>query len=90
VQQIDPSVAVRYDLPVEWGAFVVKVGSNTPAEQAGILPGDIIVRISEALLDEDTIFINALFNYQPGDLVEIEVVRNGVREVLQVRLIELK
>jgi 2-alkenal reductase len=90
VQHIDPAVAERYDLPVEWGAFVVKVGGNTPAEQAGILPGDIIVRISEALLDEDTIFINALFNYQPGDLVEIEVIRNGAREVLQARLIELK
>lgn len=90
VQHIDPAVAVRYDLPVEWGAFVVKVGGNTPAERAGILPGDIIVRISEALLDEDTIFINALFNYQPGDLVEIEVIRNGAREVLQARLIELK
>ena len=90
VQHIDPAVAVRYDLPVEWGAFVVKVGGNTPAERAGILPGDIIVRISEALLDEDTIFINALFNYQPGDLVEIEVFRNGAREVLQARLIELK
>lgn len=90
VQHIDPAVAVRYDLPVEWGAFVVKVGGNTPAERAGILPGDISVRISEALLDEDTIFINALFNYQPGDLVEIEVFRNGAREVLQARLIELK
>jgi len=89
VQQIDPLVAARYDLPVEWGAFVVKVGSNTPAEQVGILPGDIIVRIGDALLDENTVFINALFNYQPGDLVEVEVVRNGVREILQARLIEL-
>lgn len=90
VQHIDPAAAARYDLPVEWGAFVVKVGGNTPAAQAGIQPGDIIVRIGEVLLDEDTVFINALFNYQPNDLVEVEVIRNSAREVLQARLIELK
>ncbi len=89
VQHIDPAAANRYDLPVEWGAYVVKVGSNTPADRAGLQGGDIIIRIGGAVLDEDTVFINALFNSQPGDLVEIEVIRNGSREVLQARLIEL-
>jgi len=89
IQQVDPDAANRYDLPVEWGAFVIKVGGNTPADRAGIQPGDIIVRIGDVLLDENTGFINALFNYQPGDLVDIEVFRNGSIEVLQARLIAL-
>lgn len=89
VQHIDPAAANRYDLPVEWGAYVVKVGSGTPAERAGLLRGDIIVRIGNRVLDEDTEFVNALFNSQPGDLVDIEVIRNGNRAVFQAQLIEL-
>ena len=90
VQHIDPAAAIRYDLPVEWGAFVVKVGGNTPAGRAGVEAGDIIVRIGDAVLDEDTIFLNALFTYQPGDVVDVEVIRSGSRAVLQVTLIEYR
>jgi 2-alkenal reductase len=89
VQHIDPAAAARYDLPVEWGAFVVKVGGNTPAARAGLQAGDIIVRIGNIPLDTDTVFINALFTFQPGDVVDVEIIRNGERAVLHAQLIEL-
>ena len=77
IQQIDPSTAARYNLPVEWGAYVTRVGSGSPAESAGIRQGDIIVRMGDQTFDEDTQFVNALFNYTPGDVVEVEIVRNS-------------
>ncbi len=89
VQRITPTVAERYDLAVEWGGYIAKVGNNTPAARSGLRVGDIIVRIGDIVLDEDTVFINALFNYQPGDMVEIEVLRDNQREVVQADLIEL-
>jgi 2-alkenal reductase len=88
IQSITPDIADRYDLSVDWGAFIIKVGRNTPASQSGLSVGDIIVRIGDIELDEDTVFINALFNYQPGDVVDIEVQRGNIRETLQARLIE--
>jgi S1-C subfamily serine protease len=51
VQQIDPSIASRYDLPVQWGAYVTRVGSGSPAEKAGLQQGDIIVRIGDQTLN---------------------------------------
>jgi serine protease Do len=89
VQHVTPNAAQRYDFPVEWGAYVTGVGPGTPASRAGLKPGDIIVRIGDGHLDEETQFLNALFNYQPGDLVEIEVMRGDQRVVLDVTLIEL-
>lgn len=89
VQHITPNVAKRYNLAVEWGAFITKVGHNTPAAQSGLLIGDIIIRIGDIDLDEDTVFINALFNYQPGDDVGVEVLRGNKREAVRVQLIEL-
>lgn len=89
IQHINPSIATRYDLLVEWGAYVVRVANNTPAATAGIEQGDIILRIGEKQLGESTQFINALFTYQPGDRVEVEVLRGSQRVLLQATLVEL-
>jgi len=89
IQQINPNIAQRYNLPVEWGAYVVQVGGGTPAERAGIQEGDIITRIGTKQLGEDTQFINALFAYQSGDRVELEVVRGNKRVLLEATLVGL-
>lgn len=89
VQHITPNIAKRYNLAVEWGAFITKVGRNTPAALSGLRAGDIITRIGDIHLDEDTVFINALFNYQPGDDVEIVVLSGNQRKTVRVNLIEL-
>jgi 2-alkenal reductase len=89
VQHVDPDTAQRYDLEVEWGAYVTDVGAYSPAGNAGIRRGDIIVRIGDMTFDEDTRFVNALFAFQPDDTVDVEVVRNGRRLVLQVTLTEM-
>ena len=90
VQHINPTISKRYDLSVEWGAYITKVGDNTPAARSGLQPRDIIVRIGDVVLDEDTVFVNALFNYQPGDIVEVEVIRDSTSEILRATLIELE
>ncbi len=89
IQHINPEVARRYNLTVEWGAYVVRVGGGTPAERAGIQAGDIITRIGDKQLNENTQFINALFVYQPGERVEVEVVRGNERVLLEATLVEL-
>jgi 2-alkenal reductase len=89
IQQIDPSTATRYNLPVEWGAYVTRVASGSPAETVGIRQGDIIVRMGDQTFDENTQFVNALFNYSPGDTVEVEIVRNSEHLTYQVTLTEM-
>jgi len=90
ITAIDPTLSMQYDLPVQWGAFVTQVGNNTPADQAGILAGDIILRLGEIPLDQDTQFINALFNYTPLDQIEVEVFRENERMIFNVTLSELR
>ena len=89
IQHINPSIAQRYNLAVEWGAYVVRIGNNSPASKAGIISGDIILRIGNISLDEDIQFVNALFSYQPGDVVEVEFLRGGDHVTVQVQLTEL-
>ncbi|MCJ7519995.1 MAG: trypsin-like peptidase domain-containing protein [Anaerolineaceae bacterium] len=89
IQHINPSIAQRYNLSVEWGAYVVRIGNNSPASRAGITTGDIILRIGNIALDEKTQFVNALFSYKPGDMVEVEFLRGKDYITVQVRLTEL-
>jgi 2-alkenal reductase len=89
-QNINPSIARRYDLPVEWGAYVTGVATNSPAANAGIQRGDIIVSIESEQLDGDRSFLNTLFDYQPGDLVGIRVLREEGETTLQATLGEAK
>jgi 2-alkenal reductase len=84
-QVITPLIARRYNLPVEWGVYITDVVANSPASVAGLQQGDMITSIGEVSIDETHSFIDALFEYQPGDQVPVELVRDGER--LQVEVI---
>ena len=85
-QAISPYLARRYRLPVEWGVYITGVEPGSPADQAGLQVGDIIVQIGETQLDETHSYINALFQFQPGDQVLLKLVCDGESMELQVVL----
>ena len=85
-QPITPGIAGTYNLPVEWGAYVTDIMAGSPAAAANLRQGDIITRIGDVPLDASHSYINALFTYQPGDKISIELVRNGRNVELEVTL----
>jgi 2-alkenal reductase len=89
-QSINPSIARRYDLPAQWGAYVTEVDPGGPAASAGLQRGDIIVSIGEQSLDETHSYINTLFAYQPGDQVTIKALRNGQEMTFELTLGEAR
>ena len=89
-QWIDPNLAFRYGLPVEWGVFVAETLPDSPAQKAGLRQGDIITRIGDITLDSEHPYANALFRYAPGDTVTLTVQRGRQLIELQVVLEESK
>ena len=85
-QAITPYIARRYNLPVQWGAYVTEIDFNSPAANASMQRGDIITSIGERVIDENNSYINALFAYQPGDQVTLKVMRNGSEMSVDVML----
>lgn len=83
---ISPSVAEQYDLPVDSGALVDSVSQGSPAEQAGIEPGDIIVRIGDTVIEGVEDVFAAVRSQQVGDQVEVEIIRGGESQTLQATL----
>ncbi|NMC47725.1 MAG: PDZ domain-containing protein [Chloroflexi bacterium] len=88
VQNINSSIAKRYNLPVDWGGYVTEVTTGSPAAQAGLHVQDIITRIGDIDITEKTTYLNALFAYQPGDEVTIEFYRNNQKMSASVVLAE--
>jgi 2-alkenal reductase len=85
-EPINPDIAMRYNLPAQWGVYVTRISSGSPASQAGLQEGDIITRIGDVTLDETHSYVNTLFTFKPGDQVNLEVVRGDKNVQVQVTL----
>lgn len=87
-QYINPAIASRYNLPVEWGVYVSAVVANSPADEAGLQPGDIITQLGNIKIDETHPYYNTLFTFSPGDPLEVHFIRNKSERTVELVLSE--
>jgi serine protease Do len=80
--------AERFDLPVDSGAIVTDVEPGSAANEAGVRRADIIVALGDAPIENTGDLLGALRDYQPGDTVDLTVVRDGDELTLDVTLDE--
>lgn len=83
---ITPRMAQSYRLPVDYGVYLLGVTRDGPADAAGLKTDDIIVRIGDYSIEENSSFYNCLFKYSPGDQVEVGYYRNGDLKTTTVML----
>jgi 2-alkenal reductase len=83
-----PAVAAELELSTDRGVLVRGVSNDSPAADGGVEEGDVIVRVGEFELNAETTFSEALFNYQPGDEIELGIVRDGEEMTVQLTLDE--
>ncbi|MGI9140954.1 MAG: trypsin-like peptidase domain-containing protein [Gemmatimonadaceae bacterium] len=63
-------------------------GENTPAERAGVRQGDVIVAADGQPVDRVAGLQRIVRSHQPGETVELQVVRFGRQHTFRVRLTE--
>lgn len=83
---IDEATAERFGLPVSSGAYVQNVVPGSPADEAGIRAGDIIVRIGKDEIASVEDVFAAVRSHKVGEKVEVEVVRGSRRLTLTATL----
>ncbi|MSQ11233.1 MAG: PDZ domain-containing protein [Dehalococcoidia bacterium] len=85
VQELSPSKALELDLPVRKGIIVLGLTRGGPAHVAGILPGDVLLRLDDTPL-ASVRDIDALLRdrYQAGDTAAVFFLRNGQEQSVQV------
>jgi len=85
-QTVDPDLKEAFDLDSEYGVIVKMVVPDSPADEAGIRQGDIILMIDkEKMVDADDL-IYTVKKHQPGDMISVKVSRKGTEKVYEVEL----
>lgn len=73
-------MAERYGLAIEEGAMVQRVVAATPAAEAGLQPGDIIVAIDGVAVESMDQLVLEIRKHEVGDTVTVEYYRDRDRK----------
>jgi S1-C subfamily serine protease len=68
------------------GARVLDVQPNSPAEKAGIRPGDVVQKIGDTQIESSDQLSEAVTKHKPGESVPVQIVRGGRESSVDVRL----
>lgn len=92
---ITSDVASQYNLSVNQGAYVPTASQNngqdtvvqgSPADKAGVKPGDIITQVNGTSINQNTSLTSLLDKQRVGDKITLTVVRNGKTQSIDVTL----
>jgi len=90
IQSLDSDLAESLGLPDEKGALVAQITPDSPAAKAGIKPGDIVIRFDGKEVGEMRRLPRIVAETPIGKKVDMDILRDGKREALQVVVGELK
>ena len=80
------SLRTRLNLTASAGLLVMHVEPGSPAEKAGILLGDVLIKLADEPVDDTYSVQQLLRAHKPGDAIEAGLIRGGAMIVVSVRL----
>jgi len=85
---VTPAVQDEYDLSVDYGALIVEVVSDSPADKAGLRADDVVVKFeSQEIRDTDELR-TAIQSRSPGDTVTITYIRDTQTRTTTATLVQ--
>jgi len=79
-------ISAYYNLPVEKGVLVTGLASDGPADRAGIIAGDIILRLDDAPTDSIEDLRREIHKRSVGERVGLLILRDAQRGVVEAAL----
>ncbi len=83
---LTPQIAQRFGVSVDRGVIVLDVVAGSPSAKEGLKPGDVIVSLGGAQTNTVEDLYAALRKHEPGDTVDVVVVRGGDRKTISLTL----
>jgi 2-alkenal reductase len=85
-QPITWQIAAQAGLPVDHGVRILEITPGGPADEAGLQVGDIVLSINGVPINQENAFSELLFDFAPGDQVEVEVLQGDETETVSLEL----
>lgn len=86
IQNVDDGIAKYYNLNNTNGVIITHVWENSPAEKAGLKPGDIILKIEKYLITDDQVIKGVLQEFRTNQTINIHILRDGQEIDKQMKL----
>jgi len=83
---VDQALAMNFDLPVSAGVIVTAVAPGSPAEQAGLQQGDIIITAEDRPVNNSAELDTVLIRYRTGTTIDLEFLRGDQRIPVTITL----
>ena len=88
IQDVTPDLARAFGLRRARGAVITQVIPGSPADRAGLKEGDVVVRVNGESIDNAADLRNAIGLLRVGAEARIEIIRDGRRRTVKVRIRE--
>jgi 2-alkenal reductase len=85
---LNDELIAQWALPVNEGFYVQGVVASSPSDTAGLQVGDIVTAIDLERVGERQSMVGALFQYKPGDTVQLTIQRGLNSMRIDVPLVE--
>ncbi|MDP5240655.1 trypsin-like peptidase domain-containing protein [Uliginosibacterium sp. 31-16] len=76
VQEITPDLIEAFKLPAK-GALIAGIARNSPAQKAGVLPGDVLTAIDGQPIVNAHGVLESVARLPPGQLAKLSLIRRG-------------
>lgn len=86
VQDLTPDLAEAFDIAQSQGAIITIVESGSMADEAGVRPGDVIVKANNRTITKGADLRNTIGLLRVGDRLSLEVMRGSQRSVITTRI----
>ncbi len=86
IDDVTPRLVRKKDLKVEEGAYVTSVEEGSPADDAGIREGDVIVEFDGKTIVHGDALVDAVRRTKPGTEVTITVMRGSERKIVKATI----
>jgi serine protease Do len=90
IQDVSIDLARSFGMDKPGGALVAKVNQGSPAADAGVNTGDVILAFNGEAIELSSDLPPLVGAIRPGDTVEVDVLRNGKQLSLAVTIRELR
>ncbi len=85
-EDVTPQLAAREDLVADAGAYITDVVEGSPADDAGLRIGDVVVELNGRTIDGRASLLRTIRRNEPGDRIDLVIERDGENETLGIEL----